>query len=170
MLQIFLTYNLFYYSILCTFANKKEETMCESAVISDKVVKLSRRSYNHRLEIASPRGYQLSQLQKLNKELDKLYELIYDEWNTITEEDYKVFGEQLVILTQTIKQLYNACKRLPKHMGMEEDTKKLGMNFAALYELNSDIVNFRIKTPKSDKIKQALQKLSEVDANQKHPA
>ncbi len=45
-------------------------------------------------------------------------------------------------------------------MGMEEDTKKLGMNFAALYELNSDIVNFRIKTPKSDKIKQALQKLS----------
>ena len=37
------------------------------------------------------------------------------------------------------------------------------MNYSALYELNSDIVNFRIKLPKNDAMKETLRKLSEVD-------
>jgi len=38
------------------------------------------------------------------------------------------------------------------------------MNYSALYELNSDIVNFRVKMPKNEAMMQALHKLSEVDA------
>ena len=60
-----------------------------------------------------------------------------------------MFGGQFVILIQTIKQLYDACKKQPKAMGLREETKKLGMNYSALYELNSDIVNFCIKMPKN---------------------
>ena len=56
----------------------------------------------------------------------------------------RVFGGQLVILIQTIKQLYETCKKQSKHLGLQEETRKLGMNYSALYELNSDIVNFRI--------------------------
>ena len=118
--------------------------MCETAVISNRVLRLSRRSYNHRLVMAAPNSYQASQLARLNRELDSLYELIYDEWTTISEEDYRVFGGQLVILIQTIKQLYETCKKQSKHLGLQEETRKLGMNYSALYELNSDIVNFRI--------------------------
>ena len=108
-------------------------------------------------------GYHVTQLVRLNRELDSLYEFIYDDWRTITEEDYKMFGGQFVILIQTIKQLYDACKKQPKAMGLNEETKRLGMNYSALYELNSDIVNFCIKMPKNEEMKKALQHLAEVD-------
>lgn len=119
--------------------------MCEAGLITRKVVRLSRRSFNHRIEVASPNGYQNGQLARLNRELDSLYETIYNEWATITEEDYKVFGGQLQLLILTVKQLYDACRKLPKENGLKAETRKLGMNYSALYELNSDIVNFRIK-------------------------
>lgn len=120
--------------------------------------------------MASQNNYQASQLARLNRELDSLYELIYDEWTTISEEDYRVFGGQLVILIQTIKQLYDTCKKQPKQSGLQEETRKLGMNYSALYELNSDIVNFRIKMPKNEAMKQALRKLSEADARKRNIA
>ena len=107
--------------------------------------------------------YSASQLYRLNRELDKLHEFIYDDWQTITAEDYAVFGGQLTILIQTVKQLYEACKRQPKAMGIGEETRKLGMNYSALHELNSDIVNFRIKMPQNENMKRALGRLSDVD-------
>ena len=45
-------------------------------------------------------------------------------------------------------------------MGLREETKKLGMNYSALYELNSDIVNFCIKMPKNEEMKKVLQHFS----------
>ena len=48
-------------------------------------------------------------------------------------------------------------------MGLGEETIRLGMNYSALYELNSDIVNFCIKMPKNEEMKKALQYLTEVD-------
>lgn len=137
--------------------------MCQTTVITNKVERLSKRSYSHRLDMAVPNRYHVSQLVRLNRELDGLYELIYNDWRTITEEDYKVFGGQFVILIQTIKQLYDACKKQPKAMGLSEETKRLGMNYSALYELNSDIVNFCIKMPKNEEMKKALMHLAEVD-------
>lgn len=137
--------------------------MCEAGLITRRVVRLSRRSFNHRIEVASPNGYRNIQLARLNRELDSLYETIYDEWTTITEEDYKMFGGQLQLLVLTVKQLYDACRKIPKEMGLKEETRKLGMNYSALYELNSDIVNFRIKLPKSEEMKTTLRKLAELD-------
>ena len=137
--------------------------MCQTSVISDRVVRLSKRSYSHRLDVATPNKYHVAQLARLNRELDSLYEFIYDEWRTISEDDYNVFGGQFVILIQTVKQLYDACKKQPKSMGLSEEARKLGMNYSALYELNSDIVNFRIKMPKNEEMKKALLHLAEVD-------
>ena len=137
--------------------------MCQTNLITNRVILLSRRSFNHRIEAVSPKGYRYSQLQKLNKDLDRLYETIYDDWTTITEDDYKVFGGQLVILIQTIKQLYDTCRKCPKEMGISNETKKLGLNYSALYELNSDIVNFRIKLPKNQKMKTVLKEISKLD-------
>lgn len=48
-------------------------------------------------------------------------------------------------------------------MGFYNEAKRLGMNYAALYEINSDIVNFKIKLPKDPEIKQIMSRLSEVD-------
>ena len=89
---------------------------------------------------------------------DDLYELIYDDWRSITEMDYAVFGGQLVILVKTVKQLYDECRRMPGSIDMKNQVERLGMNYSALYELNSDIVNFCIKMPKNQEMKQTKSK------------
>lgn len=144
--------------------------MCQAETITQNVVRLSKRSYSHRLEIVMPNTYHVSQLARLNRELDRLYEMIYDDWQSICEEEYKVFGAQLSILLQTIKQLYNTCKEQPKELGLKEETKRLGMNYSALFELNSDIVNFCINMPKNQEMKQLMERLTEVDKHIKHTA
>ena len=137
--------------------------MCQTEIITQNVVRLSKRSYSHRLEIVMPNVYHTSQLARLNRELDRLYEMIYEDWQSISEEDYKVFGAQRSILLQTIKQLYITCKEQPREMGLEEEAKKLGMNYSALFELNSDIVNFCINMPKNQEMKQLMERLTQVD-------
>jgi len=137
--------------------------MCQTERISNTVVRLGRRSYTHRMEVARPDGYSVTQLARLNRELDDLYELIYDDWRSITEMDYAVFGGQLVILVKTVKQLYDECRRMPGSIDMKNQVERLGMNYSALYELNSDIVNFCIKMPKNQEMKQLMQRLTEVD-------
>ena len=138
--------------------------MCQTERISNTVVRLGRRSYTHRMEVARPHGYGVARLARLNRELDSLYELIYDDWRSITEMDYAVFGGQLVILVKTVKQLYDDCRHKAQDAMMKSEVEKLGMNYSALYELNSDIVNFCIKLPKNEEMKKVMKRLSEVDA------
>ena len=136
--------------------------MCQTAVISSTVMRLGRRSYTHRMEVATPGGYSASQLARLNRELDDLYELIYEDWGTITEQDYAVFGGQLELLVKTIKQLYDDCRRSDARCQMKDELERLGMNYSALYELNSDIVNFRIKAPCNAELQLMMSKASKV--------
>lgn len=101
------------------------------------------------MEVATPGGYNVSQLARLNRELDGLYELIYDDFGTITAEDYAVFGGQLELLVKTLKSLYDDCRRSSERRAFCDEVERLGANYSALYELNSDIVNFRIKAPRN---------------------
>ena len=140
--------------------------MCQTEVISNTVVRLGRRSYTHRMEVARPNGYGTAQLARLNRELDALYELIYEDWRSITERDYAIFGGQLVILVKTVKQLYDECRRMLDSKSMKDEVEKLGMNYSALYELNSDIVNFCIKMPQNQEMKQLMKRLTEVDSRE----
>ena len=123
--------------------------MCQTVEISNRVSRLGRRSYAHRMEVATPGGYNVSQLARLNRELDGLYELIYDDFGTITAEDYAVFGGQLELLVKTLKSLYDDCRRSSERRAFRDEVERLGANYSALYELNSDIVNFRIKAPRN---------------------
>lgn len=137
--------------------------MCQTALISRNMVRMSKRTYSHRLEVVTPNLYRVGQLARLNRDLDALYELVYDQWRTVTEEDYKVFGGQFKVLLETIKDLYNACRKAPKELGLKDETRKLGMNYSALYEVNSDIVNWNIKAPKNEALKETMRHLTEVD-------
>ena len=136
--------------------------MCQTAVISNTVKRLGRRSYTHRMEVATPGGYSVSQLARLNRELDDLYELIYADWNTITEQDYAVFGGQFQLLVNTIKQLYDDCRRGAARRQMKDEVERLGANYSALHELNSDIVNFRIKAPRNAELQSMMSEASKV--------
>lgn len=136
--------------------------MCQTSLISSNIVRLSTRSYKQRLEVVTPDGFNVSHLARLNRDLDNFYELLYSQWQTVTEEDYRLFGRQLNIMLQTIKDLLTACKHLPKSEELHKELGKLNRNFAALYELNSDIVNFKIKMPKDVEMKELMNRAAKV--------
>lgn len=129
-------------------------------MISNNISRLSTRSYKHRLEVVTPNQYRASQLARLNRELDNLYELIYDQWRTVTEEDYRQFGGQFQLLLETLKGLYLSVRKLPKSMGLSQEAENLEMNYSALYEVNSDIVNFCIKLPQNERFQKAMTEAS----------
>lgn len=122
--------------------------MCQTAFISQSIVKLGTRSYKHSLEALAPNEYHVGQLRRLNRDLDAFYELLYSQCNTVTERDYNVFGKQLSSMLNILKTLYTSCRQMPKEYGVSTETEKLKRNYSALYELNSDIKNYRIKAPK----------------------
>ena len=135
--------------------------MCQTALISNSITRLSTRSYRHRLEVVTPAPYRVSQLSRLNRDLNNLYEMLYDQWHTVTEEDYKQFGGQFKLLLETLKGLYLSVKKLPKSMGLATEAENLEMNYSALYEINSDIVNFCIKLPRNQRFMQAMAEASQ---------
>ncbi len=122
--------------------------MCQTAFISQSIVKLGTRSYKHSLEALAPNEYRVGQLRRLNRDLDAFYEFLYGQSNSVTEQDYNVFGKQLTSMLGILKTLYTSCKQMPKECGVSLEAEKLKRNYVALYELNSDIKNYRIKASK----------------------
>ena len=58
--------------------------------------------------MAASHPYRVTQLARLNRDLDELYELLYSQWDSVTENDYQVFGMQLQIMLGTLKDLHEA--------------------------------------------------------------
>ena len=119
--------------------------MCQTAFISQSIIRLGTRSYRHSLEALAPNEYSVLQLRRLNRDLNAFYEFLYSQCNTITEQDYNVFGQQLTSMLNTLKNPYTSCKRIIKECGARAEVEKLKLNYNALDELNSDILNYRIK-------------------------
>ncbi len=134
--------------------------MCQTRLISDNIVRISTRSYKQRLEAVAPNHFHVSRLSRLNKDLDNFYELLYSQWQTVTEADYKVFGMQLTIMLDTLKELYQTFKKLPEELGLYAEVERLGMNYAAIREVKNDIVNFRIKLPKDAEMRSLMKSAS----------
>ena len=122
--------------------------MCQTAFISQSIVKLGTRSYKHSLEALAPNEYRVGQLRRLNRGLDAFYDFLYSQCNTVTEQDYQVFGKQLTSMLGILKTLYISCRQMPKEYGVKTEAEKLKRNYSALYELNNDIKNYRIKATK----------------------
>lgn len=136
--------------------------MCQTALIADNIARLSMRSYRHRQEVATPDAYRASQLARLNRALGSLCELLYDQWQTVTEDDYRRFGGQLQLLIETLRGLYQSIRRLPKSMGLAVEAERLEENYSELRELNRDIINFRIRLPKNERLHQLMADLTQT--------
>lgn len=122
--------------------------MCQTAFISQNIVRLGTRSYKHCLEAMVPEEYSVGQLRRLNRDLDTFCEYLYSQCNDVTESEYKVFEKQLDSMLTTLRALYMTCKKMPSECGVVDEAEKLRMNYVALYELNNDIKNYRINAPK----------------------
>lgn len=132
--------------------------MCQTALISDKIVRLGTRSFKQRLEVVAGHDYSVTKLSRLNRSLDDFYEFLYTQINSVTQEDYKIFGPQLSILLSTLKDLYKTCQALPESWGFATETDKLGRNYSALYEIENDLRTFKEGKTSTPEIKDLLSK------------
>lgn len=136
--------------------------MCQTTLISNNIVRLSTRSYRQRLDAVVRNQYKVTKLARLNRDLDNFYELLYSQWNTVTKDDYAVLGPQLQIMLNTLKELYQTCKKMSYIPDLKEETEKLGMNYSAIFEVNSDIKNFRVKEQEDDEMTLLMKQASDI--------
>lgn len=133
--------------------------MCQTALISESIVKVSSRSFERNLEAVSGVGMSHNKLARLNNALDRLYEMVYGQFNEITPDDYRIIEPQLMLLLNTLKGLCNTFRKIPVSEKLSGEVEALSRNYSALYELNSDIKNFRVKNI-SPELANALKKAS----------
>ncbi len=134
--------------------------MCQTSVISRNIARISTRSFEQNLEAVTGKGITHNKLKRLNNALDTLYELIYSQFNEIDSNDYKIIGPQLRLLLNTLKGLWTTYKSLNITGDFSDEVASLGRNYSALYELNSDIKQFRIRRKFNPNLADALNNAS----------
>ncbi|MDE5795121.1 MAG: hypothetical protein K2I08_10430 [Muribaculaceae bacterium] len=127
-----------------------------TSYISDRIVSLGTRSYRQRLETLSGIGMTENKLKKLNKDLDDLYELLYERINSISELEVRSISPLLSELVKSVKALYAICRKYNTKLAIGKETEKLGMNYSALQELYSDIQNFRLPSEEDKELNKLL--------------
>lgn len=135
--------------------------MCQTAVISNYIGRIGRRSFDRRLRMASPMYTEKrGELIRLLNEVDKLSERLHEDFPTITEEDYRMFGPELRIVIGTLKSLRNESRM---HRNLLQYDSRMRQQISDLEELDHDIKTFRIMAPKNKELQQAMTAIGSLD-------
>ena len=135
--------------------------MCQTAVISRHIGRIGRRSFDRRMRMASPLFTEKQgEVARLLNDVDRLSDRLHDEFITITEDDYLMFGSELKILISTLK-------ALRRESQMRADLKhydnRMRQQITDLEELDHDIYEFRVKAPKNETLQQTLASFKDLD-------
>ena len=135
--------------------------MCQTQVISNHIGRIGRRSFDRRMRIVSPLYVERrGEITRLLNEVDALSECLHDEFPTITEEDYKIFGPELKVVIDTLKSLLK--ESLTRHE-LKPYNERMREQIVDLEELDHDIREFRIKALKNEKLQAAMAAAGKID-------
>ena len=135
--------------------------MCQTAVISRHIGRIGRRSFDRRMRMASPLFTEKQgEVARLLNEVDRLSDRLHDEFITITEDDYRMFGSELKIVISTLKALRRESLSRPE---LHRYDDRMRQQILDLEELDHDIVEFRIKAPKNEELQEALAGIKDID-------
>lgn len=135
--------------------------MCETLLISRHIGRIGRRSFDRRMRIASPMFVEKrGELARLLNEVDKLSDRLHDEFPTISEDDYRMFGQELKVLISTLRDLRQE-SLIRKELKPYND--RMRQQIADLEELDHDIVEFRVKAPKDEALQAAMAEVGKLD-------
>lgn len=135
--------------------------MCETQVISRHIGRIGRRSFDRRMRIASPMFVEKrGELVRLLNEVDKLSDRLHDEFPTISEEDYRMFGPELKVLISTLRDLRQE-SLVRKELKPYND--RMRQQIADLEEIDHDIKVFRVDAPKNKELQATMALLSDLD-------
>lgn len=135
--------------------------MCQTQVISRHIGRIGRVSFDRRMRIASPLFVEKrGELTRLLNEIDKLCDRLHDEFPTITEDDYRIFGPELKIVISTLKALRQD-SLMRKELKAYND--RMRQQIVDLEELDHDIKAFRVNAPKNKELQTTMAMLSGLD-------
>ena len=135
--------------------------MCQTQVISRHIGRIGRRSFDRRMRIVSPLYVERrGEIARLLNEVDALSERLHDDFPTITEEDYKLFGPELKIVIGTMKSLL---KESMTRRELKPYNERMREQISDLEELDHDIRVFRIDAPKTERLQKTLAQIDKAD-------
>lgn len=139
--------------------------MCQTELISKSIIRLSKRSFANRLDILSPEVMERKRMfVKLNSQLNRLYEQLYDSYQEITEKDYEVFAPYLSVLIETLKELETTCKQSRYKVQLADCLVNLRMNIVAIEEIDYDIRHFKINIKKNPQYSRVMNRIKSLRA------
>lgn len=135
--------------------------MCQTAVISQHIGRIGRRSFDRRMRMASPLFVERQgEVARILNEVDKLSDRLHEDFITITEEDYRMFGSELKIVISTLKALRRESLSRPELRRYDD---RMRQQIVDLEELDHDIYVFRLKAPKNKSLQETMEKASKMD-------
>lgn len=135
--------------------------MCQTAVISQHIGRIGRRSFDRRMRMASPLFVERQgEVARILNEVDKLSDRLHEDFITITEEDYRMFGSELKIVISTLKALRRESLSRPELRRYDD---RMRQQIVDLEELDHDIYVFRLKAPKNKSLQETMAKASKMD-------
>ena len=135
--------------------------MCQTQVISNHIGRIGRRSFDRRMRIVSPLYVERrGEIARLLNEVDALSERLHEEFPSITEEDYRMFGPELKIVIATLKSLLK--ESLTRHE-LKPYNERMREQIMDLEELDHDIREFRVEAPKDEGLQKTLAQIDKAD-------
>ena len=135
--------------------------MCQTQVISRRIGRIGRRAFDRRMRIASPMFVEKrGELSRILNEVDKLCECLQNEFATITQEDYRMFGPELRIVISTLKSLRQESLTRKE---LKTFNDRMRQQIADLEELDHDIRVFRVDAPQNKELQAAMNMLGSLD-------
>ena len=135
--------------------------MCETQIISRHIGRIGRRSFDRRMRIASPMFVERrGELARLLNEVDKLSDRLHEEFPTISEDDYRMFGPELKIVISTLKALRQDSLTRKE---LKPYNDRMHQQIADLEELDHDIKVFRVDAPKNKELQATMAMLSNLE-------
>ena len=135
--------------------------MCQTQVISKHIGQIGRKSFDRRMRIASPMFVERrGELARLLNEVDRLSDRLHDEFPTIFENDYRLFGPELKVLISTLKALRQDSLNRKE---LKPYNNRMRQQIADLEELDHDIKAFRVNAPKNEELQATMAMLNNLD-------
>jgi hypothetical protein len=100
------------------------------------------------------------EMARLLNDVDRLSNRLHDEFISITEEDYRMFGPELKIVISTLKALRRESQ---PRADLKHYDERMRQQIADLEELDHDIYVFRVKAPKNKELQEVMSKISKLD-------
>ncbi len=134
--------------------------MCQTQIITRHIGSIGRRSFDRRMRIASPMFVERrGELARLLNEVDKLSDRLHEDFPTITEDDYRIFGPELKIVISTLKALW---KDSLTHKELKPYNDRMRQQIADLEEIDHDIKAFRVDAPKNKELQATMALLANL--------